>query len=148
LLVSVAGFHIFSCVPAVAGILAVTDIPVVVVYVLAFGDVFNDILNPQLIRISDIRLKKHSNNFLYIYVYVRVQYFPWTEKWVMTIYLHDVLYDIVFFSEIVSLLPHDGESFLLNLHLHDWIVGNDERECAHHHPERQIKQILFARLFL
>jgi hypothetical protein len=50
-------------------------------------------------------------------------------------------------SEIVSLLSHDGESFLLYLHLHDWIVRNDERECAHHHPERE-KQILLARLFL
>jgi hypothetical protein len=41
-----------------------------------------------------------------------------------------------FISEIVSLLSHDGESFLLDLHLHDWIIGNDERECAHHHPAR------------
>jgi hypothetical protein len=49
------------------------------------------------------------------------------------IYLHDVLYHYVI-SEIVSLLSHDGESFLLYLHLHDWIIGNDERECAHHHP--------------
>ena len=30
---------------------------------------------------------------------------------------------------------HDGEGLLLNLHLHDRVVRNDDREGAHHYPE-------------
>ena len=46
------------------------------------------------------------------------------------------------------LAAHDGECLLLNLHLHDGVVGDDEGEGAHHHPATKITKFYIFLEFL